>query len=465
MLVGVPDFSVSRRDDSSGGADAALAAWSSMAGSWLRKHGMPALHGNGSRFPITLNGSMPIGDGLAEGPFDAVALEPLGLGATEHVAEWVEILPTGTETLGEVGFATDLVRRIPAARGERSDPYRWTSPHAILSTPPLRVQFLRLSDGWDCLAEGKLADGSRGCIVARRGGLTLVGFPFLAMLVRHHWMPPVDDGYYSVEGPFFNEAADLWLADLVASSAAAAGMRVVRASPWPAGMGSALTVRFDHDRAISEASLQDMLGLLDSYGMKASWGFLARLSDPSTIDAVARRGHEIVLHSEAATRASLRQELDHFKSLGHDIRGVTAHGGIGSAGHLGQRLYEWASAEGLEHADILSRDAHLPHPALAATADGITELPVYLPPGHCSLDVGTKPEAHALPALLDDIPRRLDRGGLVTIMNHPDIHREELRTLLGSLDLSRVWRASHLDAVRRVRAVTERSVLGDGQRA
>ena len=436
-----------------------------MAGSWLRKHGMPALHEDGSRFPITLNGSMPLGDGLAEGPFDATALEPLGLGATDRVAEWVEILPTGAETLGEVGFATDLVRRIPAARGERSDPYRWTSPHAILSTPPLRVQFLRLSDGWDCLAEGKLPDGSRGCIVARRGGLTLVGFPFLAMLARHHWMPPVDDGYYSVEGPCFNEAADLWLADLVSSSADSAGVRVVRASPWPEGSRSALAIRFDHDRAIPEASLQDMLALLDAHGAKASWGFLARLSDPAAIAAVARRGHEIVLHTEAGTRSALRRELDHFASLGHDIRGVTAHGGIGSAGHLGQRLYEWASAEGLEHADILSRDAHLPHPALAAAADGIVELPVYLPPGHWSLDTGTRPEAHALPALLSHIPRRLDRGGLVTIMNHPDIHREQLRALLESLDLSRVWRASHLDAVRRVRAATEQVRHGDGRRS
>jgi peptidoglycan/xylan/chitin deacetylase (PgdA/CDA1 family) len=208
-----------------------------------------------------------------------------------------------------------------------------------------------------------------------------------------------------------------------------------------------------------------MLALLDAHGAKASWGFLARLSDPAAIAAVARRGHEIVLHTEAGTRSALRRELDHFASLGHDIRGVTAHGGIGSAGHLGQRLYEWASAEGLEHADILSRDAHLPHPALAAAADGIVELPVYLPPGHWSLDTGTRPEAHALPALLADIPRRLDRGGLVTIMNHPDIHREQLRALLESLDLSRVWRASHLDAVRRVRAATEQVKQGDGRRS
>jgi hypothetical protein len=83
--------------------------------------------------------------------------------------------------------------------------------------------------------------------------------------------------------------------------------------------------------------------------------------------------------------------------------------------------------------------------------DGLHELPLMLPPVHCSLDIGTKPEAHALPALLAEVPVRIGRGGLVTVMNHPDIHREQLRELFESVDLSATWCTTHLDAVGRVR--------------
>jgi len=376
----------------------------------------------------------------------------VGLGVREVVADWLDLLcRDGLEVLG-AGFSGDVVRRIPAARGERSDPHPWETHDDLMRVPRLRVRFLEAGPGWETIAEARTQDGAEGCVAARRGALTVTGVPFLAIAARYQWMPPLREGYHSIARRCWGEAADLWLAGLVDGAARAAGASLRREGPWPAGFRSALTVRFDHDRPIPEESLADLLALLDAHGLKASWGFLARLSDPAAMQAVARRGHEIVLHTEAGSRERLREELDHFRALGHDVRGVTAHGGIGSAGHLGQRLYEWAAAEGLEHADILSRETHLPHPAIAAGPCGLRELPLMLPPVHCSLDVGTKPDAHALPALLRELPARLARGGLVTVMNHPDIHRAQLRQLFTALDLGTTWCTTHLGAVRRMRA-------------
>jgi hypothetical protein len=448
--------SVRLRTPAEGSHSEPAEAWSRSAGLWFRLHGFPAFlpHSPGTiPFEVAVAGAEPAAAGLVESPFAEGWLESVGLVARSSVVESIDIQVGGGPGFPGVGFSGDIVRRIPAARGERSEPHPWRGGEGCMRVPQLRVQFLEPGPSWERLVEATAPSGERGCIVARRGALTVMGAPLLAIASRYRWMPPVDEGYYAIERRCWSEAADLWLASLVEESACATGLVMSRESPWPNGHRSALTVRFDHDRLIPEESLQDMLSLLDAHGLRASWGFLARLSPPEVLAAVARRGHEVVLHSEAGSKAQLRAELDHFRAMGHDVRGVTAHGGIGSAGHLGQRLFEWAAAEGLEHADLLSRDTHLPSAAIVARLDGIGELPLFLPPSHWSLDTGTRPEAHALDTLAAELPPCMARGGLVTVMNHPDIHREQLRSLFACIDLSSAWRTTHLGAVRRAREV------------
>lgn len=442
-------------------------AWSRSAGLWFGLHGFPSASplappSGIARFEVAVARAEPVVAGLVESPFDEGWSESVGLRARSAVVESIDIrVRAGTEFQG-IGFSGDIVRRIPAARGERSDPHPWQGGEGCMRVPRLQVHFLEPGPSWESLAEGSTPCGQRGCIVARRGALTVMGVPLLAIAVRYRWMPPIDEGYYAMERRCWSESADLWLATLVEESARAAGIEFARESPWPEGTRSALTVRFDHDRPIPEESLRDMLSLLDAHGLRASWGFLARLSPPEVLAAVAQRGHEVVLHSEAGSHVQLREELAHFRAMGHDVRGVTAHGGTGSAGHLGQHLFEWAAAEGLEHADLLSRETHLPCPAIAAGSDGIGELPLFLPPSHLSLDVGTRPDAHALDALAAEVPLRLGRGGLVTVMNHPDIHRAQLQSLFAGIDLSSAWRTTHLCAVRLVRGARERLAAAPG---
>ncbi len=65
-----------------------------------------------------------------------------------------------------------------------------------------------------------------------------------------------------------------------------------------------------------------------------------------------------------------------------------------------------------------------------------------VPASHYSFDSGTKPEAHKLEYMMQTLPARLNGGCHVVLMNHPDIHIEELVTLLQNLDFSKVWLAT-----------------------
>jgi hypothetical protein len=194
--------------------------------------------------------------------------------------------------------------------------------------------------------------------------------------------------------------------------------------------------------------------LLDYFAerqLKASWGFMARLAPLDVLNAVAARGHEIVLHTEAADAKGLGREVAQFRQQGFNLRGVTAHGGLGSAGHLGQNYFGWAQGAGLDYADFLSRDTMFPHPTLAVLDDHLTTRRLFTPGQHISLDLGTSPDAHQCPQLRIMLPELIKDSEHVTVMNHPDIHRTELKTLLDNIARADLWHATHADIVDWVR--------------
>jgi SAM-dependent methyltransferase len=122
--------------------------------------------------------------------------------------------------------------------------------------------------------------------------------------------------------------------------------------------------------------------------------------------------------------------------------GYTAHGGVGSGGFLGSSQHRWAEDAGLLYGEMLGTLSRLPHPWMT-TAGGVPEATMLvLPPMHASLDATTKPDEHNLERLRQQVPARLAAGELVVVMNHPDIHIEQLRELLGELDLDTTWRAT-----------------------
>lgn len=435
-------------------------AWSSMLPMWLRKHRFiierAGKHGDefvvASRY-ATL--TRPLAAGIYEGPIDPAVVADFSIGMTEHVVKTIELFPDSStmassdfESFPGLAYGRDILRRIPAQRGEKSDPYLWSPQDVRLAPGGVSVQTFVPGPDWRVLAHAIFDEsGERHPVIVSNGNIVLLGIPLFDLVARKHWMPKIEHGYYSLEHNPFSADAELWLAKLVRSVASEAGVVCPMVQGWPEDRHAALTLRFDHDRDISGESLASLLDLLDRQRLKASWGFLARLAPAEKMVQVKARGHEIVLHTEAPDRAGFLHEVSTFRQAGWPVAGVTAHGGIGSAGHLGQTYFEWAADAGLQHADILSRHNHAPHPAVLVGSDGIKLSSVFLPPVHHSLDRGTAPDAHYLDDLMHGVPARLAAGDHVTIMNHPDIHRPELEKLLLSLPMDKVWAATHAEVV------------------
>ena len=233
--------------------------------------------------------------------------------------------------------------------------------------------------------------------------------------------PPLFDGFYERGNPVDPRATADWIGEETASSDP-----IEPASP-------VVTLRLDYDRAIETSEIRTLLELLGKTGIRASCGFLLRREEDSAAAGMfVDHGHEILLHTEAGDRETFLEECDHFEGrFGRRPLGYTAHGGRGSAGYLGQRQWEWAIEAGMIYGEMLGRRIHRMHPLIVVDAEGVARPVELCAPGvHHSLDLGMKPEAHDLNGLLETTKAAMVPGGHVVIMNHPDLHRGELRTLL-----------------------------------
>ena len=445
--------------------------WSGLVPLWLRKHGFIFADLNTDGFVIASRGVTPRGAmpaGFYEGPFGQRFLTSLGIRARmirtmtvllEVDEKWTD----GDDCVHSFCYARDILRRIPKQRGEQSEPYVSMPNDSMLDVRPVPVQVLEPPAGWRVIARARMERQSGDLpVIITNGQLTLAGLPVFDIVCRKHWMPPITDGYYTIESEPISAASERWLVRLIINTAVAAGHTLLMLDHWPNGKRAALTLRLDHDRAITQESLSDLLEFVDIKGVRASWGFLARLAPPEVIAAVHQCGHEIVLHTEAPDAEGLKREVKQFRAQGIQVRGVTAHGGTGSAGHRGQNYFEWARAAGLDHAELLSRDTLFPHPAVALHDQQLSSEDFYNINAHQSLDLGTAADAHQLDHLKSEVPKLLAAGEHLTIMNHPDIHRQELKALLGSLVDRDLWCATHREVVDWSRSIKYGWTLASG---
>lgn len=441
-----------------------FAYWSRLTGFFLRKHGFIFHEMPGVTMPPTADDDYLIVTrgvpdsvhgfraGLYEGPFPASFLNALQLNTiAPKPAEQVELefcafdsdnnLPLQSKSFG---YASDQVRRIPENRADESKPYRFLDADQSLNPRHVPVQQLDPGPGWQVLARVRMAGENRAVPVAiTNGTITLLGLPLFDLVVRKHWMPRLDVGYFALGSRPPPREAELWLACLIQKLASSGQRRLFRLAHWPHDFNSALTLRLDHDRALSSAALDSLLASLKELKVRASWGLLVKNSAHDLIHRIASHGHEVTLHSEASSYNELSSELSALRALGAEPVGVTSHGGIGSSGHLGQVYFDWAERANLRHADILSRDNLWPHPSIAA-GNGLPQMGAIMLPGlHRSLDTGTAPDAHRFKDLAEIIPSRLAAGEHVNVMNHPDIHQQELLLLLRKTMTKSVWAATH----------------------
>ncbi|UCD74896.1 MAG: hypothetical protein JSV91_14055 [Phycisphaerales bacterium] len=437
----------------------------------FRKHGVISVRGArpdrraSSEFPIVtrlarVDNSVLSGPACVEGPPAPEVAAALRIAAEPRRARHIELLDALGQSVGNLLYPSFTVRQIPEDRGQRCEPYPFVSDDRIWNNRTIRFSRLSAGDPWKPIAFLRADEGDELLPAAISDGRRIVfALPVFDLIVGGHAFPPLNVGYYTHTDCARTFPIELWLIDQLLEHAAVAGIPTIQVRRWPEPFTAALTVRHDYDRPVDRHQLGDLLDFYDALGVKSSWGFLADRAEAEVTGTVTARGHEATLHSEAKSPASFAAELRRLREeRGIEAAGYTTHGGVGSAGFLGQTQYQWAVDESLEYGEILGRANHLPHSAIAAGTGLVpTILPLVLQASHRSLDAGTGPEAHNLDRLSRVVADLLRDGGHAVVMNHPDIHFAQLRQLLGELHLAAVWPATFRQIGRWVSAAKLRS--------
>jgi hypothetical protein len=432
--------------------------WSNCAEGLLRKHGIIQVFDSqveqlGAATSIATRGTHFAQKEidrltLIEGKVADDTLAKLSLSATACETNSLHLFDADRMPLGTLKYPVISTRAIPplnqAVPSDRPQPRRWRSDDARWNNTVIRCQQLSADAPWRCIAfAGSERSRPEWPIAISDGRRFVLGAPLLDLLCCAHAFPPLTDSFYSEERSDSIFEVEKWLIEQFLQHCAAGEQTVVRVSNWPTPFRSALTIRHDYDRPVSNDDWNSLLNFHADQGIKASIGWPVKTLDTSQMTSAAEQGHEINIHSEAPDDRAFLAEADHItSSLGSVPMGMTAHGGHGSAGFLGDTQYGWLDDAGMLWSEILRRATGLPFAVnrLINDAPGSSDLISF--PWHRSLDIGTAPDAHRLVKLETNVPTFLADGQHVTLMNHPDIHIDELKQLITGLDLSSTWCAT-----------------------
>lgn len=392
--------------------------------------------------------------GFIEGPISDVVLKRLGISAKTRVGTKFKVNAaadisvfdlTSNSVTSEFGRPRDMLRSIPRLGWIKSKPYLLKKN----DVDEVVYQTFEVPEGWRAIALiTSDSDKNPKPVIISNGHLLLCGMPLLDMICQKHSMPYCKHGYWAPSRKVVNWKVEHFLCSLIIQTAADSKNTIYYINHWPDAAKAAFTIRHDYDRPINNKVLDDILGFYKKKQIKCSFQFLNRLKPTDQISKILEEGHEIALHSEASNEKKFTKEIKEFKkTTSVNIKGATCHGGNGSTGHLGAYLFEWAERQGVFYTERLGRDNYIPHPALVPKGVQGKSLECMVMSAHSSLDTGTAPNAHSCSYLMDAIPQHLASGQVVNIMNHPDIHVDELKKLINSLKLDNVWKASHFEIV------------------
>lgn len=447
--------------------------WSGCAETFLRQYGIvsvssPGMQPSDPSIDLVLRRSSARGRGDAaaaprldhagfyEGPLANDMLDALGIAATEHTVEVLRLeLPHQSKNAALVA-ASDIesfdvpyhrfdVRRIPGRMGETSDPYPFESQDPLYRDAGVLIQEFTRHDGWRPTLYAREPETGRRLVIGVTDGLRHVyGAPFFDLVCFGLAFPPVEHGYYSSLNSISQPPLRDFLLAQLHTIAAQAGAPLVSVDIWPRGMRSAFTVRHDYDRYITNRELQWLLDRYAERDVKCTWYTLASRAPSAQLRILADAGHEVALHTEACDEPGFRRELEHVRrELGAPVHGMTAHGGLGSPGFIGDTQYRWAEAAGLQYAEMLGRDPALPH-RIVHTRHGRPEsADLLVPATHCGLESSTQERELDIEAVADICRGHLQRGAQLSLLNHPDIFRPELIRTIDALDREGCWNATH----------------------
>jgi hypothetical protein len=437
--------------------------WSVCAELILKKQGITCaphnvsgngIHNASGSFDIALRntGRIPA-VGFCEGPFEHDLLARLNLHAETASLAQVSLQSAARKPIGSLAYGRFLVKKIPSSRAEITIPHEYIEEDPKWAARDIKFQYFQETpDDWKTLAHADLGEGDQVPVVIARDALILCGIPIFDVFGFNHAMPALSEGFYKSVLATYQYPVERWLTSQLVEHANLRGVSLEQKALWPKGWHTALTIRHDYDRPISRQQLDDMLRFYAERNIRATWFLLVgKPPPPDQINAMLALGHEVALHTISPSLDVFLEEAVRFREItGMAAAGFSCHGGIGSRGHLALTHNQWALHAGMRYGEMIGRCRGVPHPVVF-TKRGVPEFgKLVVQNCHHSLDLNTKPDGHQLERLRLDVPKALEEGGHVTIMNHPDIHWQELMTLLDGLALDGVWCATISEVVERL---------------
>lgn len=352
-------------------------------------------------------------------------------------------------------------------------------------TPGWDAERWSLSTETEVLAEWVDSGGSREQrpALVRRGPLLAASFSLFAFLGQQTTIQPFAGAEHLIwTRPFALEAMLAELLDEMHRRARATRPRIL---PWPEGAEWALNVRHDFDRVQSRGQVARVLAAHTAAGTAATWYWRARhVEGPrSAADRLRSRGsdgaavaravaaaprQEVALHTELPWLHGERERRVLERATRRPMRGTSAHGDPECFRWQGAPNVLWAERQGFDYTEFISHSHLHPHRFAALGADGAIEpARIVCLPHHESLDRSTQPGDANVEGVLAAAEAYQRAGGLMQVLNHPDLNLEELSGVLrrlpaaGRLDWTAAeaaawWRRSH------VRSELRLEGLGDG---
>lgn len=420
--------------------------------------------------PVLLEGPLPAELHALAGVRSAVAapVAPMTVGVTDAA------LRAAAERYGHrPGGRLEEPAQKPLPRAADQE---WQTLPAVAITPAQAdawaargwdVESWELEGGTEVLARwrGETAQPA----VVRRGRVLATSFSVLAYLGQAHTAPPWPSGLqFTSPRTMGLEAMVLGLLDGMHQAAGVARARVL---PWPRGVRWALTVRHDFDRPLSPATVAGIVDRHRLAGTAATWYWRSRHLDRPPglrnrrrrqrgrealrIVAAAER-HEVALHTERLFTAGAEQERAVVERVADtSVTGTCAHGDPTCFRFQGAPNVLWAERGGMRYTELLQHAHFHPHRFVQMAPDGsIAPGDVVCLPHHESYDLSMKSGHTGSERVLSMAEAYGEVGGLMQVMNHPDLNVPELFETLRALpragrwdctadEVARWWRATH----------------------
>jgi ubiquinone/menaquinone biosynthesis C-methylase UbiE len=409
----------------------------------------------------------------------------LGILAAEPAAREGVVKATDPELAAAVGAASttpNTYLQPPRSRPvDRDEGLGWEE----LGVPIGAEQARRWrAPGWDAerwslsaeaqvLAEWRDKDAprERRPALIRRGPLLAASFSLFGFLGQQTTVAPFAGAEHLIwPRPFALEALLAALLDEMHRRARIARPRIM---PWPEGAEWALSVRHDFDRAQSRGQVARTLAAHAAAGTAATWYWRARHvgGQRSAADRLRSRGsdgaavartvaaaprQEVALHTELLWLSAENERRALARATGRPALGTSAHGAPDCFRWQGAPNVLWAERHGFEYTEFISHSHLHPHRFAALRADGTIEPSrVLCLPHHESLDRSTSPGDANVDGVLAAAESYRRAGGLMQVLNHPDLNLDELAEVLrrlpsdGRLDWTAAeaadwWRRSHV---------------------